>query len=188
MSEKLILEPGPHLYPVPAVMVSCAAENVSSSNIIAIAWAGVLCSSPPTIGIGVTPARHSHRIIADSEEFVINLPTREQVDVLDYCGTVSGRDVDKFAESRLTEVAAQKLQWAPLIEECPVNLECRVVRRLDMGSHELFAGEVVAVHAEEDWVDDAGNLLPRADQLFAFLRGRYHALDEELGRRGLSSR
>ncbi len=186
MAAKCKVEPGTHLYPTPAVMVSCASEFERRPNIIAIAWTGVLASSPPTIGVGVTPARHSHRLIADSGEFVINLPRTDQVDLLDYCGVVSGRDEDKFSACSLTPTPADVLRWAPLIAECPVNLECRVIRRLPLGSHEYFVGEVVRTHVSEEWVDDRGRLVLPAEQLFAYSRGRYHQLGKRLGRHGFS--
>ena len=182
---KRSLKPGTNLYPTPAVMVSCA-DARERESIIAIAWVGVVCSVPPTVAIGVTPARYSHDIIADSGEFVINLPTADQVWELDYTGTYSGRDVDKFAELNLTAVPSEALEWAPRIEECPINLECRVKHRLHLGSHDAFIAEVVAVQAAEDWMDESGRLTDRAGELLAYAGGLYRALGDVIGRHGFS--
>lgn len=142
------------LFPTPAVMVSCACED-SAPNIITIAWAGVVCSEPPVVSISIRPSRHSHGLVRKSGEFVINVPSRDQLRALDYCGVASGRDVDKFKELGLTPVRGSQVA-APLIRECPVNLECRVIDVKGLGTHDLFLGEVVAVHMDEEVTDARG--------------------------------
>lgn len=184
--EKHRLEPGTSLYPVPAVMVSCRDKD-GNANIVAIAWTGVMASRPPTVGIGVRRSRYSHALIEDSGEFVINVPSRELVHALDYCGNVSGEDVDKFAETGLTQIEPSVLEHAPLIGECPINLECRVIKKVDLGSHDYFIGEVVAVHASDAWVKNGG-LHPVAGDMVAYARGVYYGLGEQLGVQGFSVR
>jgi flavin reductase (DIM6/NTAB) family NADH-FMN oxidoreductase RutF len=184
--KKQQLEPGTFLYPLPAVMVSCQGVE-GKANIVTIAWTGVMASKPPMVGIGVRRSRYSYQLIKDTGEFVINIPNRALLSALDLCGTVSGRDVDKFAETGLSPVKPASLNRAPLIAECPVNLECRVTRVLELGSHDYLVGEVVAAHFAEDWLD-SGKPRPAADELIAYARGVYYGLGEELGQHGFSLR
>jgi flavin reductase (DIM6/NTAB) family NADH-FMN oxidoreductase RutF len=168
------------LWPVPAVLVSCGLE---SANIITLAWVGTLCSDPPSIGIGVRPERHSHGLIAEGGEFVVNLPRADQVAIVDYCGQVSGRDVDKWAACGLTPAPSSRVR-TPLISECPVALECRVSHRLAVGIHDLFVGTVVAVQADDTLLLPHGALdLEKAD-LLTYAGGYYHRLGARLGRFG----
>jgi flavin reductase (DIM6/NTAB) family NADH-FMN oxidoreductase RutF len=165
---------------VPAVLVSCGVEK---ANIITLAWVGTVCSDPPAVGIGVRPERYSHGLIAESGEFVVNIPRADQVGVVDYCGQVSGRDVDKWAKCGLTESPANKVR-TPLIAECPVALECRVTHQLTLGTHDLFIGEVLSVQADEDVLDDIGRLDSGRVGLLAYVGGYYWRLGEKLGRHG----
>lgn len=168
------------LCPVPAVLVSCGVEK---ANIITLAWVGTVCSDPPAVSIGVRPDRFSHGLIVESGEFVVNIPRADQVGVVDYCGQVSGRDVDKWAECGLTEAPANKIR-TPLIAECPVALECRVTHQLTLGTHDLFIGEVVSVQADEEMLDDNGRLDQGRAGLLAYVGGFYWRLGEKLGRYG----
>ena len=168
------------LYPVPAVLVSCGVER---PNVITLAWVGTLCSDPPLVGIGVRPERYSHRLIADNGEFVVNLPRADQVAEVDYCGQVSGREVDKWAACHLTPVAGSRVR-TPHIAECPIALECRVTRQVTLGSHDLFIGEVLAVQAEEDILDPQGGVQYEQAQLLTYAGGHYYCLGERLGRFG----
>lgn len=151
---KQLQKPFTVLYPAPVTLVTCGGGEVRP-NIITIAWAANLCSKPPMIGLGVRPGRYSHSLIKESGEFVVNIPRPEMVEVCDRCGTVSGRDVDKFAQFGLTPLPASQVK-APLIAECPVNVECQVRQIVPLGSHDLFIGEVVAVHLDEDCLDERG--------------------------------
>jgi flavin reductase (DIM6/NTAB) family NADH-FMN oxidoreductase RutF len=170
----------PWLYPVPPVLVSC--QDAGQANIITLGWCGVASSDPPIIGVGIRPERYSYDIIKRSGEFVVNIPQASQVELVDFCGTISGRDADKFARCGFTALPGQSVQ-APLIAECPVNLECRVVQELSLGSHDLFLGEVLAVHYDEQCAVDHRFDLARADALvYAF--GGYYRLGEALGRHG----
>lgn len=168
------------LYPVPAVLVSCGAEK---HNIITLAWVGTLCSDPPSVGIGVRAERYSHELIVEAGEFVVNLPRADQVDVVDYCGHVSGRLVDKWVACGLTPAPASQVR-VPLIAECPVALECRVTQRMALGSHDLFVGEVLAVQLDDTVLDAHGRLDHERAQPLAYGGGHYWQLGECLGRFG----
>jgi len=168
------------LYPVPAVMVSCGLER---PNIITLAWVGTVCSDPPSIGISVRPERFSHGLLVEAGEFVVNLPRADQVSIVDYCGQVSGRDVDKWAACGLTAAPASKV-GVPLIAECPVALECRVSHRLSLGVHDLFVGEVLAVQVDEAALNAQGQLDYERAQMLAYAGGYYYRLGDRLGRFG----
>jgi flavin reductase (DIM6/NTAB) family NADH-FMN oxidoreductase RutF len=168
------------LYPIPAVLVSCGWER---PNIITLAWAGTLCSDPPAVGIGVRPERFSHSLIVETGEFVVNLPRADQVNVVDHCGMVSGRSVDKWAACGLTTAPASKVR-TPLIAECPVALECRVSHQLTLGVHDLFVGEVLAVRVDEEMLTEQGKLDYERLEPLAYTGGYYWRLGELLGRFG----
>jgi flavin reductase (DIM6/NTAB) family NADH-FMN oxidoreductase RutF len=168
------------LYPVPAVLVSCGVEK---ANIITLAWAGTVCSDPPAVGIGVRPERYSHRLIEDSGEFVVNLPRADQVSVVDYCGQVSGRQVDKWEACGLTPIPAHKIH-TPLIAECPVALECQVLHQLTIGTHDLFVGEVVAVQADEEVLTSQGHIDYEKAQPLSYAGGYYWRVGSLMGRFG----
>jgi len=152
---KQIREPATYLYPLPVVLISCGVGD--GANIITLSWVGTLCSAPPMIGIGVRPSRHSHHLIQEVGEFVVNLPTADQAWQADYCGRVSGKDADKWAACGFTRAAGTRVR-VPLIAECPVNIECRLRHTVPLGSHDLFVGEVVAVHVDEAVLDAEGRV------------------------------
>lgn len=135
------------LYPLPAVMVSVT-DGCGNDNIITIAWTGTVCTNPPMVSISVRKSRYSYELLKKTGEFVINLTTEKLAFATDYCGVKSGRDVDKFREMKLTKKKASFVN-APLIEEAPVNIECKVTSVQELGSHVLFLAEVLAVHADE---------------------------------------
>jgi len=153
---KRIKEPRIALYPAPVVLVSCA-DVQGKPNIITVICAGIACVKPPIISIGVHPWVYSHSLIESTGEFVVNIPTVDILAKVDYCGSVSGREVDKFKETGLTPVPASQVK-PPLIEECPVNLECVVRQILQLGIHHLFLGEVVATHLDETLMDANGKV------------------------------
>lgn len=172
------------LYPLPAVMVSVADEN-GKANIITIAWAGTVCTNPPMVSISVRKSRYSYSIIRDTGEFVINLTTEKLAYATDYCGVKSGRDVDKFEKMKLTKKKASFVK-APLIEESPVNIECRVTSVEELGSHVLFLAEVLAVHADEKYMDKEGKFdLQKANPL-VYSHGEYFSLGKRIGKFGYS--
>lgn len=181
---KMLWKPGNMLYPLPVVMVSCR-DGEGKPNIITIAWTGTVCSDPPMVSISVRKERHSYDIIKKSGEFVINLTTEALVKETDYCGVRSGSKVDKFAETGLTAVPGTKVN-APLIAEAPVNLECRVTEVKELGSHDMFLAEVVAVHADEAYMDEQGRFDLSLAKPIVYSHGTYYCLGKPLGTFGYS--
>jgi flavin reductase (DIM6/NTAB) family NADH-FMN oxidoreductase RutF len=149
---KKLLKPQTFLIPLPALMISCQ-QGEEKPDIVTASWVGVCCSEPPMISLALRKSRHSHSIIEKSEEFVVNITTEDLYKVTDFCGMVSGKDVDKFKETQLTPIKGAKVN-APLIKECPINMECEVKKVIHLGSHDLFIGEIVAVHADSDYLDE----------------------------------
>jgi flavin reductase (DIM6/NTAB) family NADH-FMN oxidoreductase RutF len=146
----------PLMYPCPVTLVTCTNAK-GRDNIITVSWMGVLCSDPQKIGIGIKTDHYSLGFIVESGEFVVNIPDDKLVEEADYCGIMSGRDVDKFSKTGLTRESA-KIVRAPLIKECPVNLECVVREKLELGSHKLYVGEVVVTHVDDSVMDAKGNI------------------------------
>ncbi len=173
---KVVQRPATALYPVPVVLVSCGDAR---PNIITLAWVGTLCSEPPMVGIAVRPSRFSHGLIRATGEFVVNLPTASLLSVVERCGTVSGRQVDKFALCGITPAPASAVR-PPLIAECPLHLECRVRHTIPLGSHDLFVGEVMAVQADEALLDARGEVDFQRAEWLCYIAGRYHRLGEHL--------
>jgi flavin reductase (DIM6/NTAB) family NADH-FMN oxidoreductase RutF len=180
-------KPGNMLSPVPVVLVSCGGSKDTRPNLITIAWVGSVCSEPPMLSIAVRPDRHSHAILKATGEFVVNVPSADQAKWTDWCGVVSGRDVDKFAATGLTPAAGRKVA-CPIVAECPLNIECRIRRRIELGSHTLFLAEVVAVQVSSQLVDSRGRLDLRKAGLMAFAHGHYFGLGRHLGHFGFSVR
>jgi len=185
--EKRSWKPGNVLAPLPAVLVSCGGTPQWKPNIITIAWVGNVCSDPPMLSISVRPQRYSYEIIRTTQEFVVNVPSLRQARATDWCGMVSGRKVDKFAQTGLTSAPALKVQ-CPIILECPLNIECRIRQSIKLGSHTLFVAEVVAVQVSAALLDSKGRLRLERSGLLAFAHGEYFALGRNLGRFGFSVR
>ncbi len=181
---KITWKPGNMLYPLPVVMVSCA-EKSGKDNILTIAWTGTTCSNPPMLSISVRPERYSYHMIEETGEFVVNLTTEKLVRATDYCGVKSGKDVDKWREMHLTREKADIVK-APLIKESPVNIECRVVERKDLGSHVMYQAEVLAVHADETYMDSAQKFHLEDARPIVYSHGMYFSLGKELGTFGYS--
>ena len=179
------LKPGTLLCPVPAVMVSCASEN-DKPNIITIAWAGTVCSQPPMVSVSVRKERHSHHIIKETGEFVVNLVGRDQLKACDYCGVKSGRDTDKFADCHLTPVAVPELQYTPAIGESPLYLACKVEHVLELGSHDAFVARIVGMGVSKDIMDANGKIDLRKADLACYSHGVYYALGDAMGFFGYS--
>ncbi len=173
-----------YLYPIPAVMVSCTG-NDGRPNIITIAWTGVACGSPPMVSIAVNLSRYSHHLIKESGAFCVNVPGVDMLYATDYCGNVSGRDVDKFARLGLTPVQGKEVP-SHYIGECPISMECKLRHEVVLGSHELFIGEVVAVHAREGILTPEGRIDLRAMKPFAYMGPDYCSLGPKIGRYGFS--
>ena len=179
-------KPGNMLYPVPAVMVSCGRKG-EKPNIITVAWAGTVCSDPPMVSISVRKERYSYEIIRETGEFVINLVNRELVRAADYCGVKSGRDTDKFKEMGLTAQPSRYV-GAPGIGESPVNLECRVTNRLELGSHDMFLARVEGVAIDGKYMDEKGKFHLNDSGLVSYSHGEYFELGKKLGSFGWSVR
>lgn len=167
------------LFPTPVALVTTV-DAAGKANIITLAWVGVVCSNPFTISVAIRPSRYSHALLGAVPELVVNVPSREIVEQTDYCGTVSGRAVDKFAATGLTALPANKVK-PPLIKECPVNMECRVVDRLGLGTHDVFMSEVVEVHLDEGVLDEAGKIDFSLVAPFVYAGMDYWTLAEKIG-------
>lgn len=178
-------KPGTMLYPLPVVMVSCgnAPENY---NIITVAWAGTICSDPPMCSISVRKDRHSYGLIKENMEFVINITTEDLAFATDWCGVRSGRDFDKFKQMHLTPEKAQIVS-APLIAESPLNIECKVKEIKELGTHDMFIAEVVAVNADEKYYDKGTDFFQlNQANLICYSHGKYYSLGKQLGKFGFS--
>ncbi|GAB6171163.1 flavin reductase family protein [Paradesulfitobacterium aromaticivorans] len=187
MVKKTLKKPFMDLFPVPTVLVTSQCEGIKP-NIMTIAWTGILSSGPLVVYIGVRPSgRYSYTLIKESMEYVINIPTLEQAKIVDYCGMVSGKDVDKFAATGLTPLPASKVQ-APLIAECPVNLECRVRQIVPLGNHDIFMADVLAVHYNDEVLDDKGKPDMNLIKPIAFSANEYWSLADRIGTFGYSKK
>lgn len=180
---KQIWKPGNMLYPLPVVMVTV--KDGDKANIITVAWVGTVCTNPPMVSISVRPERYSHHLLMETKEFVINLTTEKLSWATDYCGVKSGRDIDKFKVTGLTAVPAKEV-GAPLIEESPVNIECKVKEVRRLGSHDMFIAEVVAVHADEKYMNERGKFELSSAQPIVYSHGEYYALGKRCGTFGYS--
>ena len=181
---KVEWKPGNMVYPLPAVMVSCA-DKEGNSNIITVAWTGTVCTNPPMVYISVRPERHSYQMIRETGEFVINLTTKELAFATDFCGVRSGRDVDKFSEMKLTKEAASVVT-APMIGESPVNIECKVTEVKELGSHHMFLANVVAVHVDDKYMNGNQKFeLGKANPI-VYSHGEYYGLGDLIGTFGYS--
>ena len=181
---KQVWRPGNMVYPLPAVLVTVA-DSKGNENVFTVAWTGTVNSDPAMAFISVRESRYSYKMIQDTGEFVINLTTKELARATDYCGVRSGRDENKFETMELTRIPATHV-CAPLIEESPINIECRVTKAEKLGSHTMFIAEVLAVQAEEKYMNEQGTFsLERANPI-VYSHGQYYTLGERLGKFGHS--
>ena len=180
---KLIWKPATLLGPVPAVMVSCG--SVEKPNALTIAWTGIINSDPPMTYVSIRPERHSYKIIKESGEFVINLVPRSLVRSADFCGVRTGAKMDKFKKLKMTAAAASTVS-APLIEESPICLECKVTEVKPLGTHDMFLAEITAVQVDEKYIDEKGRLRMDKCRLTAYCHGEYFDLGQKLGSFGYS--
>lgn len=184
--EKDFWRAGNMLYPLPVVMVSCKDEN-EKPNIITVAWAGTVCTNPPMVSISMKKERYSYDLIKNSGEFVINLVTEDLIKATDYCGVKSGRKLDKFKDTGLTQ-AKGNIVSAPLIMESPVNIECKVKQIIPLGSHDMFISEVVSVAVDKSLMDETGKFNLNSSRLAIYSHGEYYGLGDMIGRFGYSVR
>ena len=175
---------GNMLYPLPAVLVSVS-DKEGKDNLFTAAWVGTVCTNPPMVSISVRPERYSYHMIKETGEFVINLTTEKLAFATDFCGVRSGREIDKFKEMGLTREPAQFVQ-APMVEESPVSIECRVKEVLELGSHHLFLADVLAVHAEESYMDENNKFHLNAAGPLVYSHGEYLGIGQKLGTFGYS--
>jgi len=178
-------KPGTLIYPLPSVMVTCG-NSPDNYNIITIAWVGTICTNPPMCYISVQPRRHSYNLIKQNMEFVINLTTEDLAYATDWCGVNSGRDHNKFKEMKLTPGKASIVS-APIIEESPLCIECRVREIIKLGSHDMFISEVVNIKADDQYIDTTtGAFDMQRAGLLAYSHGKYYGLGDQFGKFGWS--
>ncbi len=181
---KISMKPSNMLYPLPAVMVSCG--DMKNSNIITLAWVGTVNSEPPRVFISIRKERFSHDMVEKSGEFVINLVGEDLAYAMDWCGCRSGSKYDKFKEMKLTKEPAEKVS-CPMIKESPVNIECRIFKKEELGSHDMYLADVLAVHADESLQTKSGRLAIEKLGLVSLIHGAYHTASRRpVGRMGYS--
>ena len=181
---KIDFKPGNMIYPLPAVLVSCS-DGAGNDNLLTIAWAGTVCTNPPMVSISVRTERYSYDMIRKTGEFIINLTTKDLVFETDYCGVVSGRDVDKWEKCKLTKVPGSEVN-VPYVKESPVAIECKGRKVEEFGSHDMFIADVVAVHCDDAYMDEKGGFhLEKANPL-VYSHGQYFSTGEYLGKFGYS--
>ena len=180
---KIKWKAGTFEYPIPAVMVSCG--DMEKSNILTVAWTGIINTNPPMVYISVRQSRYSYNIIKENMEFVINLTTERLANATDWCGVKSGANVDKFKEMKLTKEKANMVK-APLIKESPVSIECRVKKIVPLGSHDMFIAEILAIKADDKYIDDKGAFDISKCDLIAYANGGYYTLGKKVGKFGYS--
>ena len=182
---KVTWKSGTFIYPLPAVMVSCG--TMEESNIITVAWTGIINTDPAMCYISVRPTRHSYEMIKKTGEFVINLTTKDLAYATDWCGVKTGAKVDKFKEMKLTKEKANFVN-CPMIKESPVSVECKVKEIRELGSHHMFIADVTAVHADDKYMDANNSFHLNDSNLLAYSHGAYFELGRQLGTFGYSVR
>lgn len=180
---KITWKGGTFVYPLPAVMVSCG--NMKNSNIITVAWTGIINTNPAMCYISVRPERFSHELIKKNGEFVINLTTKELARATDWCGVKSGRDFDKFKEMGLTKEKATIVK-SPMIAESPISVECKVDKIVPLGSHDMITAKIVAINVSDKFVNEKGAFDISKCDLMAYANGGYYPLGKKIGQFGFS--
>ena len=180
---KVLWKPGTFIYPIPAVMVSCG--NMEKSNIITVAWTGIINTNPAMVYISIRPERYSYELIKKQKEFVINLTTKDLVKATDWCGCRSGNKYDKFKEMNLHKEKA-KFVDCPMIKESPVSIECKVKEIKELGSHHMFISEVLGINADERFIDEKGAFNISKCDLISYSNGGYYMQGKKLGKFGFS--
>lgn len=180
---KVTWKSGTFIYPLPAVMVSCG--TMEESNIITVAWTGIINTDPAMCYISVRPTRHSYEMIKRTGEFVINLTTKDLAYATDWCGVKTGAKVDKFKEMKLTKEKANFVN-CPMIKESPVSVECKVKEIRELGSHHMFVAEILGINADEKYINENGAFDISKCDLIAYSNGNYYSLGKKIGRFGFS--
>ncbi len=177
---------GTLIYPLPAILVTCR-DSQGNENVFTASWVGTVCTNPPMCYVSIRPERHSYAMIKESMEFGLNLTSRSMAEVTDWCGVVSGKRADKFAEKDMLRRCSAKIIQAPLLEESPLSLECRVREIIPLGSHDMFLADVVNVRADERFLDpETGGFDMEAADLLAYAHGEYFSLGDFVGHFGWS--
>lgn len=182
---KKVWKPGALLAPVPPTMVSCG--TMEKPNILTVGWTGITCTDPAQTYISVRKQRHSHGVISENGYFVINLPTVSLAKACDFCGVKSGKDINKFAHLGLTPVKSEN-SGCPAIAECPVSIECKVDRIIELGTHDMFMATILSVSVDEKLIEESGRLALEKADLLAYAHGSYFALGKSVGTFGFSVR
>lgn len=180
---RISFKPGTFLYPLPAVMVTSG--DMENSNVLTVAWTGIVASDPATTYVSIRKERHSHNIIKENMEFCINLTTEDLAYATDFTGVRSGRNIDKFKTLNLTKEAATIVK-CPMIKESPVSIECKVIEIKEMGSHDMFLAEIVAVNVDEKYMDEKNKFDMDRCNVIAYSHGQYYTLGKKLGKFGFS--
>ncbi|QGU95312.1 flavin reductase family protein [Clostridium bovifaecis] len=175
------------LNPVPAVLIT-SKNNEGKVNVFTVGWIGTACTRPPIISVAIRPERLSYEYIKESSEFVVNLPSKNLVKAVDFCGVKSGRTLDKVKELKFNLAESEDIS-VPYIDDCPITLECKVKDIISLGSHDLFLGEVLSVHVEESLIDEKGKIHYDKANLICYSHGEYFGLSKDaLGSFGYSVR
>ena len=183
MAKKVNWKPGTLIYPLPAALISCG-SSPDDYNLFTVSWMGTICSNPPMCYISVRKERHSYNIIKESGEFVINLTNEDLAFAADWCGVRSGKDYNKFAEMKLTAVQGEMVK-APIVQESPLCIECKVKEIIELGSHDMFISDVINVQADSRYIDPETDTFKLSDaKLIAYSHGHYYKLGEEIGKFG----
>ncbi len=180
---KKVWKPGTFVYPIPAALVTSG--DMENSNILTVAWTGILNTNPAIVYISVRPERHSYNLIKENKEFAINLTNKDLAYATDWCGVRSGAKFDKFKEMKLTKEKAEFIK-VPLIKESPVSIECKVIEEKTYGSHTTFIAEVLSIDADEKYMDEKGAFDISKCELIAYANGGYYLLGKKLGKFGYS--
>lgn len=180
---KVSIQASTLLAPLPAVMVSVG--DYDNANVITVAWTGIVCSQPPRMYVSIRHDRFSYDILKRTGEFVVNLTNEQLLAACDYCGIRSGRDKDKFAEMGFTKEKADHVA-TPMIAESPVTIECKVFEVLNLGSHDMFLADILAVHVDENIMVD-GKIDYAKARLVNYQHGEYYATGRHLGRFGFAA-
>ena len=180
---RTIWKPGTFVYPLPAVMVSCG--DMENSNIITVAWTGIINTNPAMCYISVRPERYSYKLIKESGEFIINLTNEQLAYATDWCGVRTGAKFDKFKEMKLTKEKAQNVK-CPIIKESPVAIECKVKEIRELGTHHMFVAEVLSIDADDKYIDENGAFDISKCDLITYANGKYFSLGKQIGKFGYS--
>lgn len=179
-------KPGNMVYPLPAVLVSCG-DKEGRVNMMTAAWTGTICSDPPMVYVSIRKERHSHSMIQETGEYVINLTTEDLAWATDFCGVRSGKNMDKFEEMHLTPVLGE-LKYAPMIKESPVSIECKVTQIMELGTHDMFMAEVIAVHVDDKYMDEKGTFHLEQAKPLVYSHGQYYGMGKYIGSFGYAVR